>query len=397
MIFSDKFICHAPVTIRHMTLAAQGYVAPLAREMSQLCVYWSADRPIGQLYVRPSAGDEIDPLVLARMAGIVALEPPTTPSFRGTVSVVICTRDRPDQLVRCLTSFKGQSRRPDQVLVVDNASQTDATRQAAKTVGVDYLREDRPGLDIARNSGAKAARGDIVVYTDDDVVLHDRWLERLVNAFQSSEIWAATGLILPGSLQSEAECLFESQWGFGRGFGRKDFGNDFYMEHRSRGCPTWVIGAGANMAFRREAFERVGYFDERLDVGAAGCSGDSEFWYRILHKGGVCRYEPSAVVYHYHRNPMEALGRQIRAYMSGHTAALFVQFERTGDWGNLKRLFLTLPVWYVRKIAQRLQHGPTEQTLLLEQELKGCFEGMIYYLKAPKPRRCRVKDGLAFH
>jgi GT2 family glycosyltransferase len=380
-----------------VSLAAQGYKTPLARETSQLCVYWSADRPIGQLYVRPSAGDEVDPLVLARLAGIVAHEPlSTAPSFRGTVSVVICTRDRPDQLMRCLTSVSAQSRRPDQVIVVDNASQTDATCQAAKTARVDYLREDRPGLDIARNSGARAARGDIVVYTDDDVVLHDRWLERLANAFQGSEIWAVTGLILPGSLQSEAECLFESQWGFGRGFAGKDFGKDFYSEHRSSGCPTWVIGAGANMAFRRKVFERIGYFDERLDVGAAGCSGDSEYWYRILQKGGVCRYEPSAVVYHYHRNSMDALGRQIRAYMSGHTAALFVQFERTGDWGNLKRLFLTLPLWYVRKIAQRVQHGPTEETLLLKQELKGCFQGVIYYLRAPKTRSRWVGNSLPF-
>lgn len=74
--------------------------------------------------------------------------------------------------------------------------------------------------------------------------------------------------------------------------------------------------------------------------------------------------------------------------------ALFVQFERTGDWGNLKRLFLTLPVSYGRKIARRLRHGPTEQTLLLQQELKGYFEGVIYYLKAPKPRRRRAKYGL---
>ena len=93
------------------------------------------------------------------------------------------------------------------------------------------------------------------------------------------------------------------------------------------------------MAFRREAFERVGLFDERLGAGAAGCSEDSELWYRLLAEGHQCRYAPTAVVFHYHRTHWEELRHQTYSYMRGHVAALFFQFDRYRHWGNhLSRL-----------------------------------------------------------
>ena len=176
-----------------------------------------------------------------------------------------------------------------------------------------YVREDKPGLDIARNSGAAAASSPIVVYTDDDTVLHPTWLQRMAAAFDDPAIWAVTGQVLPAELETAAQAVFEKAWGLGKGYERRDYGPSFYEQTRRRGCPVWGIGAGASMAFRREVFDRLGEFDERLDVGAAGCSGDSEYWYRILSAGGVCRYEPSAVIYHYHRRDFEGLARQLRA------------------------------------------------------------------------------------
>ena len=141
------------------------------------------------------------------------------------------------------------------------------------------------------------------------------------------------------------------------------------------------------MAFRREVFDRLGGFDERLDVGAAGCSGDSEYWHRILSAGGVCRYEPSAVVYHYHQRDFEGLARQLRAYMRGHVAALLVQYERSGEWGNLHRLLLILPRRYARKLRRRLAGVYDSSTCLVGEEICGMLEGVAYYLAS------RVKAG----
>lgn len=94
------------------------------------------------------------------------------------------------------------------------------------------------------------------------------------------------------------------------------------------------------MAFRRQIFALVGNFDERLDMGAAGCSGDSEIWYRILAEGWMCNYEPAAVVFHYHRQELDSLKKQMYLYMRGHVMALLVQFAKYRHWGNLIRLFL---------------------------------------------------------
>ena len=201
-------------------------------------------------------------------------------------------RDRPNDLERCLASLSVQKLQPDQVIVVDNGSRDERTRVVAIAAGTIYLREDRLGLDIARNVGARHARGDIVVYTDDDVILHERWLERLVGSFDDAAIQCVTGLVLPAELRTEAQIHFEKHWGFGKGFRRVDFGKAFFDADRWYGAPVWSIGAGASMAVRRSAFASIGFFDERLDAGAAGCSGDSEYWHQILACGGICRYEP---------------------------------------------------------------------------------------------------------
>lgn len=97
------------------------------------------------------------------------------------------------------------------------------------------------------------------------------------------------------------------------------------------------------MGVRARAFAEVGGFDERLGAGAAGCSEDSEFWYRLLARGWECRYTPDSVVHHHHRRDLPALERQAHEYIRGHVAALFVQFSRHRHRGNLRRALLAMP------------------------------------------------------
>ncbi len=353
-----------------------------------IVVLWAEDRPVGQVRLMPDQ----DPSA-AVSAHSQAVLPERAPEGAGTrpdtVTLVICTRDRPEQLARCLAGLPRQSRPPDEVVVVDNGSRGRATRDVALAAGTRYIRENRPGLDIARNAGLLAARSEIVAYTDDDTELHPQWLDRLVGAFDADEVMAVTGLVLPAELDTEAQWLFEQHWGFGRGFVRIDFGPSWYRAHRSRGCPTWEFGAGANMAFRRTVREAVGLFDERLDVGAAGCSGDSEYWYRIIAAGGTCRYEPSAVVFHHHRRQMDGFRSQIFHYMRGHLTALLVQYERTGDRGNLRRAFVRMPIYYVRRALALVVRGPRPGDRVLIQEVLGAGAGVLYYLRARCVRRTR--------
>ena len=360
--------------------------ADVARRAGELTLFvlWTGDRPAGQVWVSP--GEDPVAAVQGLRSSARPVQPEPGPLRPTSISLVICTRDRPEELARCLASLDEQSRRPDEVVVVDNASVSPRTRQVAEAAGVRYVREDRPGLDIARNTGLLAASSEIVAYTDDDTELHPRWLERLVAAFDAEHVMAVTGLVLPARLDTRAQWVFEARWGFGRGYDRTDFGPDFYRAKRPYGCPAWVIGAGANMAFRRDVVGAVGLFDERLDVGAAGCSGDSEYWYRLLAAGWTCRYEPSAVVFHHHRTAMPGLASQIHHYMRGHVAALLVQWERTGDVGNLRRAFRSLPAYYLRRALRRLVSRPDPADCLLRQEVGGALSGLFFYLRNRRPR-----------
>jgi glycosyltransferase involved in cell wall biosynthesis len=391
---------HASVSASPEDIASQAVVhcdlsdslAPpiCASQASCRVIIWWHDCPVGQINDTGEPGRTLDRerLVaavpadtLARAKRIVEQEAAKSRTQPVETSVVICTRDRPDALARCLASFSRQTLRPTQIIVVDNAPTDERTREVVHAAIAEYVREDRPGLDIARNAGARAARGDIVAYTDDDVILHPRWLERLADAFDAPDIMAVTGLVLPAELETAPQRLFETYWGFGRGYRRKDFGNAFFSADRTRGCRVWEIGAGANMAFRRKVFEVAGFFDERLDVGAAGCSGDSEYWHRVLTHGGLCRYEPSAVAYHYHRRDFPGLENQIFHYMRGHSAALLVQFERSGNIGNLRRAFVSMPYWYARRGLRRVVKGPCERDRLLGREVAGFLSGLNYYFR----------------
>ena len=379
------------IQIEHIDAAA-GLPPLLRREAETMLVFWWGDTPVGQMIDRGAPETPIDLLrywddVEAMTPGARTHHPTKRAPAGAKASLVICTRDRPEELARCLASLGEQTRAPDEVIVVDNASRDERTRAAAEAAGVVYVREDRPGLDIARNTGVRAAHGDIIAFTDDDVRLHPRWFERLAGALEDSTAMAVTGLVLPAELETEAQQIFERHWGFGRGYAPREFGAEFFAADVKTGSEVWKIGAGANMAFRRAAFDRAGLFDERLDVGAAGCSGDSEFWHRILSKGGVCRYEPSAVAFHYHRRDLAGLSSQIYHYMKGHSAALLVQYERSRNRGNLWRAFNFLPRYYLGRSWKRLRYGERPENRFLGREIAGFVAGIGYYLRHARSSR----------
>ncbi|NIJ34988.1 GT2 family glycosyltransferase [Sphingomonas oligoaromativorans] len=365
--------------IFHVPVAHPSDCSPDGRP-DGMTIFWRGQRAIGHVLthqgqVTRAAVGHIDAAFLprvdeeARRARVPGL----------TASVVICTRDRHDELARCLASLPEQSLRPREVIVVDNASRDGRTREVALAAGVTYVREDRPGLDFARNTGARTASSEIVAYTDDDVLLHPRWLERLVAAFDEPSIAAVTGLVLPAELATEAQRHFETYWGFGQGYLRRDFEPARFINRGSAVFPAWDIGAGASMAFRRAVFDEVGLFDERLDVGQAGCSGDSEYWYRLLAHGHRCRYAPDSIAFHFHRRTIEGLAGQIYAYMRGHTAALMVQYERTGIVANRARALRWMPAWYARRLALRLVGRRRIEDRFLGREVAGYVAGLRFY------------------
>jgi GT2 family glycosyltransferase len=213
-------------------------------------------------------------------------------------TVVICTRDRPAALEACLAAVHEVDYRDVDVLVVDNGRPESGVAAIAARWGARCARELRPGLSRARNRGAREARGDLVAYLDDDAVPERGWLIGLAREFADPDVMAVAGRIRPSRLETAAECLFEAAGGFtpNRGVRRQvDAATPGWFELTNFGG----VGTGANMAFRRCAFDRWPGFDERLGVGAAIPSGEEHnAFFALVDLGYRVVYSPDAVVRH---------------------------------------------------------------------------------------------------
>ena len=241
------------------------------------------------------------------------------------ISVVICTRDRADQLETCLRYLNRQEYPRFEVVVVDNAPTSDAVRSLieARRGGVRhrYVVEPRGGLSWARNAGIAAASGEIIAFLDDDVEPDRHWLAGLAGGFAlDDDIGCVTGMVLPARLDSPAQEWFEWFGGHSKGRG---FSSAVFSRHGPQNplYPLPPFGVGANMAFRREALARIRGFDVALGAGTpALASEDTLALTLVLLAGYRIAYEPAAFMRHHHRRDMDDLDRQLYGYSVGLTA-----------------------------------------------------------------------------
>ncbi|HEX5438859.1 MAG TPA: glycosyltransferase [Gemmatimonadaceae bacterium] len=297
------------------------------------------------------------------------------------LSVVVCTRERPDDLERCLVAL-GAQRAPLEVIVVDNAPRTGRTRAVATRAGVRYVVEPRPGLDCARNAGLRAATAPVVAYTDDDAVADPEWAEALLAALDDQSVTAVAGAILPFEIETEAQRLFER---YLRGeAGRRDQGKRRIFVAPFPPAAAGHVGAGANMAFRRDALEALGGFDEAFDAGTLTRSGgDTEMFARLLGAGARLVYEPGAVVRHRHRRELRELREQLFGYGVGVYAFWMHRVLRHRDVQAARFAAGTFFRHGGRRLRRSALHRPDELPLaLVLAELLGCLYGPIAYLRA---------------
>ena len=242
-------------------------------------------------------------------------------------SVVVCTRERPDALRRCLNSLTVQDHPNFAVWVIDNSPTSGNTRQVVESFSTDldmhYVVEPRPGLSRARNAGLKRELGgDIVAWLDDDELADSLWLSELARAFDGRpDVVAASGAVVPAELNTSAQLWFEQFGGHskGRGFTADEFSPHTWSKQHPL-YPLPPFGVGANMAIRTEALRRLGGFDEALGAGTPAQGGeDTKMFTDLLRAGGTVAYRPTAVTRHIHRRDLEGLRRQMRGYGSGLT------------------------------------------------------------------------------
>jgi GT2 family glycosyltransferase len=341
--------------------------------------------PVGWIRVPVTEGGCSVAEIRAALGGLTL--PPrriAAPAPPLRVTVAVCTRDRPEELASCLDALERVDYHSFEILVVDNAPSSEATRQLVERRAgrVRYVREPRPGLDWARNRAIVEAGGEIIAFTDDDVTVDPAWIRALVAAFGTDETVAAvTGLVIPAELETEAQVLFERYRSFARGFTPRRVAPRPHEPLALRYGAAGDYGTGANMAFRSSLFRRVGAFDPALDVGTpTRGGGDLEIFFRVLKHGHVLVYEPRAIVRHRHRRSMEALRSQIE----DHGVSFSSYIVRSAlSYPDERLAFARLACWWWMKTAFRMLWPKSSPAWPLRRlgavELRGCIVGLTRY------------------
>jgi O-antigen biosynthesis protein len=260
---------------------------------------------------------------------------------RPRVSVIVCTYNGAATLEDCLDGLAKLEYPEYEVIVVDDGS-TDSSPQLAARHDVRLIRTANRGLGSARNTGMRAAGGEIVAYIDDDARPDPHWLDYLVEEFARSDHCAVGGPnIAPGGEGVMADCVANSPGG-----PIHVLLSDSEAEH----IP------GCNMAIRADALRAIGGFDPQFT--AAG--DDVDVCWRLTQRGWTIGFAPAAFVWHHRRNSVRAYWRQQRGY--GKAEALLERKwpERYNSVGHLRwsgRMYgrgLAVPVLSGR---HRVYHG----------------------------------------
>jgi glucosyl-dolichyl phosphate glucuronosyltransferase len=265
------------------------------------------------------------------------------------ISVVLCTYNRCQSLRQVLNNLATLTLPESvqwEVVVVDNNSR-DETRQVVEDLYrthpgcFRYVFEPQPGLSHARNAGIWEARGEIIAFTDDDVCISPTWLQNLTRHLHDPEWAGAGGRILPeqpfvppGWLSVESRYALAPLAVF-----------DLGSEPGLLAEPP----VGANMAFRKEMFEKYGGF--RTDLGRRPGSlmsnEDTEFGRRLLAGGERFRYEPSAVVYH----PVPEYRLHKKYFLAWWFNKTRADIRELGTPANTRWFFAGIPLVLFRRLA----------------------------------------------
>jgi GT2 family glycosyltransferase len=214
-----------------------------------------------------------------------------------SLSVVVCTHDRPSDLERCLEALSAVSGIAE-VITVDSGSEPPCRelvdRFSARIPRLTYVREEEPGLSRARNRGLTLAQGEIVAFVDDDAAPRRGWAEAIVARFAADPAIGCVG----GACSPDFGELPRPHWLSDRLLqfaGITRFGGE---AREARSSAEWPFGA--NIAFRARALAEAGGFSEKLGrTGATLLSGEESAVVEAVRRAGWTVWlEPEAIVEH---------------------------------------------------------------------------------------------------
>jgi glycosyltransferase involved in cell wall biosynthesis/cellulose synthase/poly-beta-1,6-N-acetylglucosamine synthase-like glycosyltransferase len=324
------------------------------------------------------------------------------------VSVVIPTRDRPERASAAIESVLAcdYPRERFEVILVDNRPDGagDGAGATAGTLAderVRILHEPVPGGANARNTGLATARGEIVAFTDDDVVADRDWLLTIARAFDGQPgVGAASGLVMPLEMETQAQVWFEGYARFSGRFHRRayDLGPNRPTDDPLFPFDIGILGTGANMAFRVAALRDAGALDPAFNTKALPNGTDVEALLRVMLRGWTVVHDPSAIVQHAHQREYEQLERRVYGYGLGltavftksllHNPSLVPQLLRRVPRGLAFALSPSSA-----KNAEKDEDFPAELTRL---ELRGMLRGPLAYARGRREAK-RTRRGAKAH
>jgi len=378
-----------PLTVAEMHLESADLAARPGQQRLRLLVV-SDGSPLGFIDVDedeplPSRQAVHDRLAATSAADVDAPGMSSQVEYIPDVTIVIPTRGRSDELVRCVKSVLEIDYPNFEVIVVDNNDVAGGIDELLASVVSDerlrILHEPRRGVSPARNRGIDEARGEIIAATDDDVVVSRHWLRELVRPLQDDTIDCVTGLVVAAGFQTPAQEMFEEFGGFSKGFAATRFDLDKNRgSHALYPFSPGAYGSGNNLAYRKSAIVSIGCYDTRLGPGTPVRSGeDLDIFLKMLFSGRTIFYQPRAWVRHHHRDSFEELDRQVRDYGRGLSAVIlkwgFSDRRRTFD--VLRRVPAGLRHYFDPRSVKNEARSASYPASLRRSELRGMLEGLV--------------------
>jgi GT2 family glycosyltransferase len=252
------------------------------------------------------------------------------------LSVIIAVRNRPRSVRRCVKGVLAcdYPREKFEVIVVDNGSRDSRTAQAAQSAGARVIQMAGANRCLARNLGARSARGRWLAFTDSDCVPHRGWLAALARAAARAEanpnLALLAGPLRPARPRSYVESYIVA---------RRWIDQENFLARGRRFSPPFA--ATANLAVRRQAWEELGGLDPNLTVAGE----DADFCWRARRIGFLLQYVPEAAVVHHHRARLASMLRQAYRYGIGN-ADLFAKWRV--QWGARAWFEPAIYMWAIK-------------------------------------------------
>jgi glycosyltransferase involved in cell wall biosynthesis len=264
-----------------------------------------------------------------------------------TVSVVVCTYNNAASLARTFESFRSLEI-PNgigaELCIIDNNS-SDGTRRVCEEFSrtsplpFRYFFEGKQGLSHARNRSIREAGGDILIFTDDDVVVDTRWLAEFERTFRQHEADAVFGPIRPewqGNIPPWFSPMLNAPYAL------LDYGPNLFRVTARR-----HEFYGANFGVRKKVLQEAGGFDVSLGrtPDRLGIGEDLRLFLSLLEGGRTIIYDPSVIVYH-----VISEVRKSREYMLRYHADIAASLVQLADRAPSRQLF-GVPYFRIREIA----------------------------------------------